>query len=263
MREMKRNRRSWMIWTLSVVAVVLAGMAAFPAILSQAESLDKLMEQLPKSFMAAFGLSNMKMTDVLGYFIGKLYILNLLLGTIYATQLGAGILSKEEDDHTVDFLLSKPISRSAVVTQKGLAAGVCLALFSAAHAVAAILAFEVFKSGTTYSLGAALSVFLGGFLVNLLFAALGLVISVFVTRAKTVMPLSFGLVFGTYALYVMGQITDGLKWLKYLSPFYYGDPAEIVRRGSVVPLNSALLIGLALLFIVATLHFYQRKDITA
>ncbi len=102
----------------------------------------------------------------------------------------------------------------------------------------------------------------GGLLVNLTFATIGFVLACFVTRPRVLYPASAGLVLFAYIAGVMAKLAPKLGALRWLSPFNYADPPEILATkaigGGYLALFAVLIIGLT----AAAFALYDRKDIT-
>lgn len=67
--------------------------------------------------VSGLGADDISFAEVLDFFTYVIPYITLF-ASIYAMLLGAGILSKEEDEKTIDFLLAKPVTRSAILSQK-------------------------------------------------------------------------------------------------------------------------------------------------
>ena len=117
-RELAINIKAMLIWFFILSGLGVLVIAFFPTVAKQAESFQQLMTGMPKGLLAAFGLEQISMTDIMGFYATKQYTTLTLFGSVYAIMLAAGILSKEENDRTIEFLLSKPVSRSAVIGAK-------------------------------------------------------------------------------------------------------------------------------------------------
>ncbi|HEY3316428.1 MAG TPA: ABC transporter permease subunit [Bacillota bacterium] len=260
-REIRRNFRSWAIWTASIVGYLALIMSVFPSMVAQGKDLSKFFEAFPKAMLSAFSLDKLNFADVLGFYATEGTILLLLASSIYAIQLASGILAKEESDKTIEFLLAKPITRTSLVTQKTAAALIYVVALNVVQAIAAYITVELVKSGP-YSAKALWMLSLGGLLINLTFAAVGLLISVFVTKIKSLYPLGLGLVLGAYMLNVTAKLTEKLDVLKWFSPFSYADTADLVTKQSITPVHWVLFAVLIVGSVAATYVFYNRKDIT-
>jgi len=261
-RELKRNLRSWLIWTVSIALFVVFTLSFFPTMAKEGAKWDELMAQLPPQFSMALNLDQLNMSDLLGWFGTESYLMLMLFGGIYAAMLGASIVSKEEGDRTIEFLLAKPVSRAQIITQKLLAGAFWIFALNAVICVCSFIGFALYNQGP-YDQATALYLFLASFIVQLLLFAASMLISLFLPKAKAAMPTAIGLVLGTYFLNVMGELSERAAWLRHLSPFRYADAAEIIQRGQVEWGYIALAIGLTLLCAALSYRVYQHKDITA
>ena len=89
--------------------------------------MNQMLAKFPPQLLAAFGMGNMDLASVLGFF-GFLFVFVQLCLAIQASNYGFGLVSVEESELTADFLLSKPVSRRQVLTSKLLAAFTSLAI---------------------------------------------------------------------------------------------------------------------------------------
>jgi ABC-2 type transport system permease protein len=98
--------------------------------------------------------------------------------------------------------------------------------------------------------------------IQLIFFAIGVVVSVLFNKIKSVLPVSLGIVFGFYfigALIATGK-NDGSR---FISPFKYFDNSYIMKNSSY---EAPYLIAGAVIVIVAiaaSYFIYGRKDIHA
>ena len=109
-REMKSNRTSLILWCIGILFMVGVGMGKY-TLSNTGISLNDVMADMPKSLQAIMGTNSLDLSSAIGYY-GLLYLYLVVMATIHASMLGANIISKEERDKTVEFLLVKPISRS-------------------------------------------------------------------------------------------------------------------------------------------------------
>ncbi|HEY2421829.1 MAG TPA: ABC transporter permease, partial [Neobacillus sp.] len=125
-------------------------------------------------------------------------------------------------------------------------------------AAASIIAFQVKTESFSFNVFFMLSLTL--FFVQLIFLAVGIIISVSVPKIKSVLTVSLATVF---AFYFLGMFSDttGDQAKRYLSPFKYFDTAYIIKHASF---EAAFLIAGAVIIIVATVAsyvIYAKKDI--
>lgn len=186
----------------------------------------------------------------------------ILFGAMYATLTSSSLLSKEENDKTIEFLLSRPVTRAEVVTQKLLVFVIYAALFTAITWLAAYASLLIYGSGDEN-----LRPFwmLGGmtFLAILAVSAVGFLVSVFLTRNRTVYSAALGLVLALYALQIVADVSDRMKFLSYLTPFKWASAADILPRGEVNLAYLLIAISVITLALAGSYVAYGRKDIRA
>ena len=117
-RELKLNLKSLVIWTLIIVAVFIISFLVYPSIINKSSELDNLVNTLPKEVLEIFNMDVISLNSVSGWLLTEGYLMINLLGSCFFAILGGTILLKEEDDKTIDFLFSKPIKKSSIVTSK-------------------------------------------------------------------------------------------------------------------------------------------------
>jgi ABC-2 type transport system permease protein len=260
LHEMRAYRKSTIIWTVSLMLIVVLFMSMFPAFSKDAENFTKLLEGYPQAVRDAFGINLENFFSILGYYCYALTFITLS-GAIQAMNLGTSIVSKEVREKTADFLLTKPVTRTTVLTNKLLAALVSIMITNVFYiAAASFMAFQTKTEDFSYSTFLLLSLTM--FFVQLIFLALGIIISVLVPRIKSVLSISLGTVF---AFYFLGMIssTTGDEAKRYISPFKYFDTAFIMENSSYEA--PFLIVGLVfiLITIIVSYIIYRNKDIHA
>ncbi len=260
LRELARNRKSFIAWTVALLLSDVLMMLFFPAVYDQSKSFNDIIRQFPEFLTSGLKLGTLNFADLLNYFAYVFQYIILFSG-IFAMMFGAGALSREEDEKTVEFLLAKPVTRSYIVSAKLFAVLTYLVLFNIIMAGGSYITFEAVKKDS-YSVNLLLLVIAGNFLAQVTFAAVGFLISVFVVKSKSVLSVSLGVVLGTYFLSIASGISDKLENLKYLTPFEYVSPAFLVKNGKIEELYLAIMLCVVLLSTVLTYFFYNRKNIT-
>ena len=72
--------------------------------------------------------------------------------------------------------------------------------------------------------------------------------------------ISGGLAVLTYLLYALGSIVNELKDYRFLSPFYHFLEPNILKNG-IDPLHMLVLVGLVMIFFLASIPAFTRRDI--
>ena len=198
LHELKSLCKATIIWTAALIALAMIYFSIYPGIANDAADFKQLLSGYPASIRAALGISLDNITSILGFY-AMVFSFITLCGAIQAMNLGVSILSKEVRERTADFLLVKPVSRSAIVTAKLLAALAMLLATNVLYDVAASILASIVKT-SNYSGKVFLMISLTLFFIQLIFLAIGMIISVSFTKLKSVLPVSLGVVFGLYIM---------------------------------------------------------------
>jgi ABC-2 type transport system permease protein len=185
----------------------------------------------------------------------------LLFAVIYAMILGAGILSKEEDEKTIEFLLAKPVTRNRIVAPKMLATAFYILLFNIINTIANLIMIEAVRGGSKYDLSTFLLISAGFALAMLTFAAAGFIISIFVVKSKSILSIALGVVLGEYFLSIASGVTKDLDVLKHVTVFKYVDPTIILRDNAIKPAYIAVMLCVTAVSVLLTFVLYNKKDI--
>lgn len=259
-RELRAHGRSTITWIVSLSAILVAFMALYPAFTADVAVTREVFEQFPEMVMDALNISLASFFTIYGFF-GYLLSFAILAGSIQAMNLGTGIISKETSGKTADFLLSKPVTRSRVVTAKLGAALTLLVVTnlvfaSVAYTVARVMSEDEFSARTFLLMASTL------FLVQLFFLALGALFAVTIPRIKSVVAVSLPTVFTFYIIGVVGDVL-GNDEARFITPFRYYETDHIIANGNLEA--PSLVVEFAFVVVAISLSYliYVRKDIRA
>ena len=115
--ELKQNRTSFWVWTAVISFMIGVCVFIYPEMKGEMESISDVFADMG-SFSAAFGMDQINFGTLLGYYAIECGNVLGLGGAFFAAICGAGILAKEEKERTAEFLLTHPVSRKKVITQK-------------------------------------------------------------------------------------------------------------------------------------------------
>mgnify|MGYP001591462785 CR=1 FL=1 len=260
LHELKAYRKSTIIWTCSLITLVVLFLSIFPAFSKETEAFNEIMKGFPEPVRKAMGLSLDSMSSVLGFY-SYMFLYTTLCGAIQAMNLGTSIVSKESREKTADFLLTKPVSRMKIMTSKLMAALTCLVITNVAYLiVSSIMVSFVSTKDYSYKLFFMISITL--FFVQLMFLALGIIISVVLPKVKSVLPISLGTVF-TFFIIGMFAATTGDDAMRYITPFKYFDTNYIMTNSGYEVSFIIIEIAFIALAITASYFVYSKKDVHA
>jgi ABC-2 type transport system permease protein len=256
LHELRSYRKSTIIWTISLIAIAALFMSLYPSFSKDTEEFRKLLEGYPAALREAFGINLDNFFSILGFYCYGLSFVTLS-GAIQAMNLGTSIVSKEVREKTADFLLTKPVTRQTVLANKLLAAFISIAITNVVYITAAtLIANQVKTEDFQVDIFVLLSLTL--FLVQLIFLAVGIIISIIVPKIKSVLTVSLATVF---AFYFLGMFSSSDEAKRYLSPFKYFDTTYIMEKSSYE--ISFLITGAVVIIfaIGASFFIYTKKDI--
>lgn len=257
LRELKAYRKSAITWALSLSGIVGLFMALYPAFEADIEGLTEVLANFPEAIKALVNITPETFLSVLGFY-GYLLSFAWLAASIQAMNLGVGIISKEVAGKTADFLVTKPIRRSQVMTAKLAAALTVILITSGAFVAVSFIAIAAtgaeFDSMTLLLMASTL------LLLQLVFLALGALFSVTIPKIKSVVAVSLPTVFAFYIIGAIGDVLENVE-LRWVSPFRYFDPVYMIGEGGLEAEYVLVVAAFTILAIAATYVIFAKKDI--
>ena len=259
--EMKSLRKSMIIWTLSMLCLAALYLTIYPSMAKDAEDFKELLGGYPAAIRSMLGINLDYIASLLGFY-SMIFSFIILCGAIQAMNLGVSILSKEPRERTADFLLVKPVSRTAIVSAK---LGAALTTVLLTNIIFISLSTLMANSAKTdnFSIKLFIMINLTMFFVQIIFIAIGMVVSVFFKRIKNVLPISIGFVFGFYMIGALLVTDSSDKVERILSPFKYFDNTYIIQNGNYEPFYLMLGAVIVVACIAVSYIVYNKKDIHA
>lgn len=254
LKELSINKKSLFLWSLVLILFNVITMYFYPVIASNP---SKNTLGITKIFI----LDEIDLSDIFQYFRSQGYIYITLFGSIYITMLSAGMLSKEETNKSIDFLLARPVSRKGIVTAKIFAIFTYTLIFNLLFSLSNFIIFEYVKK-SPFNLNIFIFMSIGPFLLHLTFASIGLMFSIFVNKEKAIFSLSIGIVMGSFFLKVLSAMVKQLSILRYFSPFKYVDPYDILRDGTISLRYFSIMLTIIVICVYITYILYDRKNLS-
>ena len=259
--EFNANLRSVITWSVSIAVLLFVMTSIFSSFAVDAELLEQTLAEFPEQLLVAFGMQDLNLSTILGYFSFTFLFAQICLA-IQAASYGFSLASIEERELTADFLLAKPVGRSQILTSKLLAILSGLLITDIAVWIGSVLFIQFFKGDKTYDASALILLLLSVVIFQLFFLGVGLVVSLLVKRVRSVTPYAMALAFGMYVLSAFGDML-GENTFENITPFKHFDPGYIVDKGAYnLPLVTISLIVIVVSFVGSYL-LYARRDIPA
>lgn len=259
--ELRSNRKLMLIWSVSLIAILLLYISLFPSM--QDQMLEQMsyakLDALPEGFLKALNISaNMDMTNIVDYL--NLTLTYALIGfNIFAMYVGINIFCKEEEQKTIAFLANKPLSRSEIYFQKVISAILIYLVVGIAFNVAMHVLTYIFIVGDqTYSdiISELFTMNITMLMTGFIYLSLGFLIGVFASKSSGL--LAFGLYFVTYIFGVVAKLVDKASDLIYLSPTNYFYALDVINNGYETKYILLASIIVVVSFIVSYGYFVKK-----
>jgi len=259
LREMKAHRKALIFWCIGILFMVGSGMGKYQTYAGSSQSLKDIIAQMPKSVATILGFTGLDVTKISGYF-GMLYLYLILMATIHAALIGAGIIAKEERDKTSEFLYVKPVSRNKIITAKLLAALACIIIFNLVTTLSSLAVIAKYAPGQNAT-GDILILMGGMFMLQLIFMSIGTAVAALSKKPKSAASVSTAILLVTFILSIVIDLNANLDKLKYLTPFKYFAARDLINSGGFDPVFVSISVILIIALTVATYVFYRKRDL--
>lgn len=254
--ELRQGLKNLAIWTGAIGFFMVVCVLLFPQMKTQAEGMSEAFASMG-TFTAAFGMDRLNFGTLVGFYGIECGNILGLGGGLFAAMIGVSALSKEEQAHTAEFLLTHPIRRGRVLTEKGIGLLIQVLLLNALVfllSLASIAAIGEELPWREVSL-----MHLAFLLMQVELACICFGISAFLRRSGV--GIGLGLAIGAYFMNLLANLSEDLEALKYLTPYGYTEAAEIVAERCLDGEKIAIGMGFALIGVAAACIKYTKKDI--
>ncbi len=251
-------RRGLIWWSVGLVLTNLMIVLIFPSIEESSAALTEYMDNLPPAMIALFGdIQNFAtMEGYLGLELFSFFLPALTLG--FGIAYGGSAIGSEEDSGTLDVLLSYPISRRSVLTQKFGALAVFALLVLVTSTIGLLLGVAMVDSTIDAANLAAAVLNVG--LLTLVFGTMTLALTGVGLSRGAASGIAAGLAAVTFLMNTLAPLADLPDAVRHVTPWYYYDAVDVLISG-FVPANAAVLLGTIVILLVIGLVGFQRRDI--
>ena len=254
--ELKQSWKSLAIWTAAIGAFIMTCLLIWPEMKSQMQGISSLFSSMG-AFTAAFGMDTLDFGTLNGIYGIECGNILGIGGALFAALAGINALAKEEKDGTAELLLTHPMSRAKIVTDKLIAVLLQVVALNMVVYLLAVGSMAVIGEAVPWKMVSLLH--LAYFLLQIEIAAVCFGISAFLWKGG--MGIGLGLAIALYFLNIIANLSDKAKALKYITPFGYAESSDIINNGGIA--GDKLLIGLALALAGIGIAYwkYSKKDI--
>lgn len=258
MKELKQAAKAWLVWTCSIAAMMLICVMLFPEMKGEMDSVSSVFSNMG-GFSAAFGMDKLSFGELMGFYGIECGNVLGIGGGFFAALVGISVLANEEKEHTAEFLLTQPVSRISVLTQKLLS--VMTQVITMNAVIVAVSLLSAVAIGEEYEMREFLLLHLAYLIMQLEIACICFGISAFIKRGS--IGIGLGLALALYFMNIVCNISEQAEFLKYITPYAYAEASNIISESEI----DLGLVGIGILISVAGVVFgylkYNRKDIAA
>ncbi|MDY4544626.1 MAG: ABC transporter permease subunit [Bacilli bacterium] len=259
-REMKTNLKSFAIWTSILIGLFLVVFLVYPSIVNSEnmKMMDEMMKIFPEEMLKAFNMDISSIDSAFGWLKTEGFVFVLLITGIYSGIMGSNILLKEENDKTIEYLNSVPVTRKNIVFCKMLCGILYIILLVAVVGIFNFIGLSLsgYFDKKLYILLSITPIF-----SSIVIFAVCLFLSTFTHKTKKTIGLSLGIVFASYFLNIISELGESTKFLKYVSIFTLADIRNVIVNISINPIIVILSIGITLIFLILTIIHYEKKEL--
>lgn len=254
--ELKQNRISMTVWTAAIGLLFAVCIFIFPEMKEEMDGVSDMFASMG-SFTQAFGMDKVSFGTLTGFYAVECGNILGLGGAFFAALCAVSVLAKEEKEHTAEFLLTHPVSRIRIVTEKLIAVKLQVFLLNVVVYILSIASIAVIGEEIPWEEITLLH--LAYLILQMEIAAICFGISAFLRHGS--MGIGLGVAAVMYFLNLIANISDSAEFLRYITPFAYAEGADIVANVSL----DVELILLGLVYgaagIAAAYVKYCGKDI--
>lgn len=256
--EWKRNWKVLLIWALCVGLCCGGCILLFEGV---AASMDDIAQTFANmgGFSAAFGMDKVSIGTLDGFYAAEVSIIFSVGGAMFAAMTGAVLLSKEEEGHTAEFLHTLPIGRGYIYGWKYVALLVLILAFNGI-----CMGFEgigFWCVGEELRWKEYLLYHVMSLLMQIELGSVCFLISA-VCKRKQLGP-ALGLAVLLYLMDIMIHIVPDLEGLKYVTPYYFANAADIFSGEKLHQGLAGSGLVISLLAVAAGGAVYGKRDIAS
>lgn len=257
-KELKQSFKSLCIWTASIAFMLLICIMLFPEMKNEMDSVSAVFANMG-GFTAAFGMDKLSFGELMGFYGIECGNVIGIGGGFFAALVGISALSKEEKERTAEFLLTHPVSRFSVITQKLLSVVTQIVLLNVI--VVAVSLCSAAAIGEELEMKEFLLLHTAYLIMQLEIACICFGISAFIRRGS--LGIGLGLALALYFMNLVCNISDKAEVLRYFTPYAYAEASNIISEASL----DGELIAIGAVFALAGAGIgylkYIKKDIAS
>ena len=261
--ELRQRRAAICWWALGSVIITGVILLLFPSIRDQAHQLNQVLNQLPPGLreLKTGASSKLDVANPAAFLNSQLFYATLpILWIILAISRGSAVLGRDEQNHTLELPLARPIGRGRLLIAKALSLLVEFVLVGGATLVTVVVVAPLFDLHIATRYLAMATAYTAAFSLSFGLIAFALQAASSMTRrVATAVAVFVG--FGGYLVASLSGLTHWLQNPAKLAPYHYFAPDKILLGQSVRGLN-IYLVGVFVATVLISYIGFRRRDIS-
>ena len=259
-REMKINFKSFLIWSLILIILFLIVFLMYPSIMNSEniQLMNEMLKVFPEEMLKAFNMDISNIDTAFGWLKTEGFVFVLLITGIYSGILGSNVLLKEENDKTIEYLNSLPVTRKKNVISKVLSSIIYIILMIFILGLFNFIGLSLIED---FDKKLFILLSITPLFSSLVIFALCLFISTFTHKTKKTLGISLAIVFISYFLQIISEMSESTEFLKYISIFTLADIRNVITNITINPLMILLTVLLIVLLLSLTIVNYNKKEL--
>jgi ABC-2 type transport system permease protein len=256
------RQKRWYIfwWAVGVAAYMALVVVAYPPFRDQAATLNNTFNQLPATVKSLVADTNNFFSPA-GYMSANAYYLLLpIIFSVLSIGLGSSLIARDEQDHTIELLLSRPVSRGTLLAGRaaaGLAIMATITLFTTAVTIGFAALVNLHIPLVRLLLATAMAT-----RMSLIFGALAFALTAFGKVARTAsIGIATLLLVASYLFTSLSGTVHWLRWPAKPLPYNYYHPADVLN-GTLHWHEAIGMIATVLVFGILSFVGFRRRDIS-
>jgi len=259
--ELRQRKMAIFWWTVVSLVLVAVILGIYPSLHHNAQVLEKTLNQLPNGIrQLKNGNSSLDVGSPVGFLNSQLFYITLpLLYIILTVTRGSALVGREEQSHTLELLLARPISRGQLLAGKAASLVLELGIITTITTLAILGLGHLVDIDIAVSRLIITSVYTALFCLS--FGALSFALVAFgrlTKRSSTAIAVTIA--FGGYLLASLSGLSHWLVNPAKLAPYHYFLPVNTLQGYAVHGLDS-YLIGIFALTALAAYFGFRHRDI--
>jgi ABC-2 type transport system permease protein len=251
------RRRGFIGWAIGIIALSAFILAFYPSIKSSPQ-FEEAYKQLPDALRSIVG--DVSLTSPAGYLERQLFLYTIpILFFVFSIGHGADAIAGEEQRHTLDLLMSTPVSRARAVVEKFGATFAGLTGLGLVLLLTLVVGTRLVSMDIRVARLAAATV--GAVLLGLAVGALALAIGSATGKKGFAVGVASAVATIAYFVNSLAPQIDVLKAIRPLSPFYYYSDGSPLEKGFQIG-HFAVLLAITAVLVSIAVAFFDRRDIS-